>query len=136
MGTYTESFDEPTQLEGVVSKKGKERVLTHPNAKHVQLKGRPNPRPLKQVEPHAAASKPASDFGDSDDSGTHNKTLKPQQFKLPKLKPSKPKSQVVKVKELLKNSQDTIRKAQEEQKKAQEVVRKVKESAREPGVCD
>ena len=102
MGTYTESFDEPTQLEGVVSKKGKERVLTHPNAKHVQLKGRPNPRPLKQVEPHAAASKPASDFGDSDDSGTHNKTLKPQQFKLPKLKPSKPKSQVVKVKELLK----------------------------------
>ena len=112
VGAHAESFEEPTQL-GVVSKKGKERVPAHPNTKHVQ----PKLRPLKQVEPPAAGSKPASDFGDSDDSGTNNKTPKHQQLKLPKLKPSKPKSKVAKAKEVLKNSQDTIRKAQEEQKR-------------------
>ena len=76
-------------------------------------KGRPKPRPLKQVEHPAAALKSASDFGDLDNSSTNNKTPNPQQIKLPKLKPSKLKSEVAKVKEVLKNSQDTVRKAQE-----------------------
>ena len=131
--SYTRSFEELTQLEGVVSKKGKEKVLAHPHTKHVQPKGRPKLRLLNQVELPAAtpthvraASKPASDSDDSNSSHTNNSTPNPQQLKLPKPKPSKLKSEVAKVKEVLKNSQDTIKNAQEEQKKAQEAVRKVK----------
>lgn len=117
VGTHAESFKEPTQLEGVVSKKGRERAPAHANTRDVQPKGRPKLRPLKQVEHPVEASKPASDFGDSDGSSTNNKTPNLQQLKPPKLKPSKPKSEVVKVKEVLKNSQDAVRKAQEEQKR-------------------
>ena len=47
---------------------------THPDTKHVQPKDRSKPRPLKQVEPPVAASKPTLDFGDSNNSGTNNKT--------------------------------------------------------------
>ena len=143
VGAYTRSFEELTQLEGVVSKKGKEKVLAHPHTKHVQPKGRPKLRLLNQVELPAAtpthvraASKPASDSDDSNSSHTNNSTPNPQQLKLPKPKPSKLKSEVAKVKEVLKNSQNTIKNAQEEQKKAQEAVRKVKEHVREPGVHD
>ena len=117
VGTYARSFEELTQLEGVVSKKGKEKVLTCPDTKHVQPKGRPKPRPLNQVEPPAAtpthvraASKPASDSGDSNNSHTNDSTPNPQQFKPLKPKPSKPKSEVAKAKEVLMNSQDTIKK--------------------------
>ena len=143
VGTYPRSFEELTQLEGVVSKKGKEKALTCPDTKHVQPKGRPKLRPLNQVEPPAAtpmhvwaALKPASDSGDSNNSHTNDSTPNPQQFKPLKPKPFKPKSEVAKAKEVLKNSQDTVKKAQEDQKKAWEVVRIVKEHVREPGVCD
>ena len=143
VGAYTRYFEELTQLEGVVSKKGKEKAFACSHTKHVQPKGRPKLRPLNQVELPAAtsthvraASKPASDSDNSNNSHTDNSTPNPQQLKPRKPKPPKPKSEVAKVKEVLKNSQDTIKKAQEEQKKAQEVVRKVKECVRELGVHD
>ena len=111
MGTYARSFEELTQLEGVVSKKGKEKVLTHPDTKHVQPKGRLKLRPLNQVEPPAAtpthvraALKSASDYGNSNNSHTNDSTPNPQQFKPLKPKPSKLKSEVAKAKEVLKNS--------------------------------
>ena len=126
-----------------MSKKGKEKALAHPHTRHVQPKGRPKPRLLNQVElPVAApthvraASKPASDSNDSNNSHTNNSIPNPQQLKSPKPKPSKLKSEVVKVNEVLKNSQDTVKKAQEEQKKGQEAVKKVKECVRELGVHD
>ena len=97
VGAYAGSFEELNQLEGVVSKKGKEKALAHSHTKYVWPKGRPKLRPLNQVELPAAtlthvraASKPASDSDDSNNSHTNHSTPNPQQIKPPKPKPSKP----------------------------------------------
>ena len=80
----------------------------------ITASGRPKLRPLKWAEPPApapmpvhikTASKAASELNTADESDVNDKPL---QYKLPKpklsqpkMKPSKPKSEVVKVKEAL-----------------------------------
>ena len=128
--------EEPTQFQGVapVNKKGKGLVHSSSDRKHVPpdtVISRPKPRQLKQAKHHVqapvhvkAASKAASELNKTDRSDANDKL---PQCKLHKLKPSQPKSEVVKVKEELKETQEVVRKSLEGQKRMREMVKKAKE---------
>ena len=116
------SVEEPTQLEGLVDKKGKGKALTHSDSELVQPVPRPRPRPLKmQAEsstPAPAPTKPALKLDASNDLDTDAETSNSLPPKPLKQKPSKPKSDAVKAKEALKSAQGAVRRAKEEQKRA------------------